>query len=249
MKDIELKLEGLIGEIDLRALSEAIGQFDKLLRSVDVSTEDSSITLSGLSEGSARTTARASSERVDTVQRGMEYLRSDSRLPKGWRDAGLEAIISLHKANRRAGVQGVLVGADQSLHAIDAALAENATAAKSAVPESLGSVTGRLCRYSSISSPEASLIDDRSGRSVTLRFGADKSASVLKYMDQRVTVRGRMRRDPWSNQVLSVQVRDIDRSPDSRGGIPLGAGQGLLGRDWTGGQSSAEWIRGMRDLG
>lgn len=249
MGEIELKIDGQLGSMDLRALSDAIDHLDKLLRALGDSEDSSVVHLTDLSVGSAITKAQTSDQRTDSLTRGIDHLRSEATAPSGWSDHALDELLALHKASRRQGVTGVLLGATSSLRAIDDVLAANAESAKAATRESLGSVTGLLFRYNNRNSPEAGLADERTKSTVVLKFGNDLTSKVLSLMDQTVVVRGRLRRDSRTNAVRSVKVRDIEVKATPRPRTSVESGIGLLGRDWTDGMSSEEWVRRMRDSG
>lgn len=249
MGEIELKIEGQLGEMDLRALSDAVGHLDKLLKILGDTEDQSQVHLTDLRASSAITKAQTSDARTESLTAGIDHLRENTTTPQGWSDRALDELISVQRVSRRKGVRGLLLGANSALHEIDEALASNAEKAKASTVESLGSVAGLLFRYNSKKTPEAGLMEERTQNTVVLNFSNNLTNKILNLMDQNVTVRGRLRRDPRSNAVLSVKVRDIEAKAARPMGISVQSGVGLLGKDWTDGLSSEEWVRGLRDSG
>lgn len=249
LREIEMKLDGKIGEMDLRALSDAIAAVDRMLRSVLAEDgESNAVFVSDLKVGSACIMARADDQRVAVISDGLKSLRVNPRLPEGWNDVTLSTLRDLGAASKRQGVEGVLLGAvNENLQSIDAALLENAKLAQSMYPESLGSVSGRLFRYSGRNAPEASLEEVQTGKSVKLRLTEFQSQEILDHMHDDVVVWGRLRRDPWSNRVIEVRVRGISPyKPPAVEDTPQNA-KGILGKDWTDGLDAVEWVRRQRD--
>ena len=246
MKAIELTLNGDIGKIDARGLSDALNALIRMVQSVAEPGEDTPILLSDLRVGSAKTAVLTRDEHVDTLLTGLTHLQHENTLPSGWNDTTLEAVSSINKASAREGISSASLMIDDLLIEIDAYLAENARTAVTTHLQSLGSVSGRLFRYSSRSTPEASLESDSDGRSVKLKLSNNLAPEVRSLLDRHVRVWGVLSRSAADNRVVEVRVRGIaieDAKPPLP--RPIHEGRGILGRDWTGGLDSVSWVNNL----
>ena len=246
MRELEMKLNGEITNMDARALEDALSAVIKMLRSV--SKTDEIVTLHNLIVASATVVVSAPDEAVKTVQDGMKALRDEATLPQGWNEATLTSVQDLHKAENRTGVESVQIDIDKAMIAIDKELAEHAKEAAGSGIKSLGSATGRLYRYSNKNNLEAALEDSRTERSIKLilddRFGNE----VRALLEKHVIVRGIIKRSIWDNRIIEIDVRgiqeDTTRTMLRR---PVEEGLGILGPDWLDGEDPTDWVRRLRD--
>lgn len=110
--------------------------------------------------------------------------------------------------------------------------------------DSIGSVIGHLDSISVHDKNEARLWPERGGPPVLVRFSSDDLDCVKSYLGERVEASGRLRRDQ-AGQLVSVQLRTLERLPSIDDSPPLTELIGL-DPDFTGGVSSAEYLREIR---
>lgn len=246
MRELEMKLNGEITNMDAQALEEALSAVIRMLRSV--AEDDQLITLQDLKVASATVVVKASDEVVETIEHGMSSLRDESVLPEGWNETTLTAIQTLHKTENRTGVESVQIDIDQTMIAIDKELADHAKAAEGSGIKSLGSATGRLYRYSNKQSLEASLEEQRTERSIKLILNENFQDQILELLEKKVTVRGIIKRSIWDNRIITIDVRGIqeDTTPTVLP-RPVEEGLGILGADWLNGEDPTDWVRRLRD--
>lgn len=248
MKQLEIKLHGQIGDMDTRALSDAISAVTRMLQSVSGEESDQLITLQDLRVSSVIAVVNATTQQVETIGRGLESLQHEASIPHGWDQSTLTAVKELHKANRRAGVESVHLGLNDKVLEIDQGLAKHASEAEGTGPKSLGSVSGLLYRYSSRNGVEAGLIDDATQKPVNLVLSEDTKDDVIALLDKSVTAWGILMRHLWDDQIVQVKVSGIEaaRSADQIR-RPAHEGRGILGEYWLDGQDPVTWVRGLRD--
>lgn len=246
MRELEMKLNGEITNMDARALEDALSAVLRMLRSV--SENDEIVTLQNLKVASATVVFNAPEEAVTTLQKGMDSLRDEGIIPQGWNETTLTSLQALHKTENRAGVESVQIDIEEAVIAIDRELADHAKEAEGSGIKSLGSASGRLYRYSNKTNLEAALEDSRTERSIKLllddRFGND----VRALLEKNVIVRGIIKRSIWDNRIIEIDVRGIQE--DTTPVIlrrPVEEGLGILGADWLDGEDPTDWVRRLRD--
>ncbi|KAB1643524.1 hypothetical protein [Gulosibacter chungangensis] len=245
MEDITLKLEGQ--EIDARALQEGLGALLDMLKSVG-EEGDSAPVLSGLEIGSAIATLSAEQAQVNVINDGLDALQAGGSLPDAWNERTLEGVRVLHKTLQRQGVSGVSLSTDTSTVAIDTNLIKTLDEIAEGYRQVLGTITGRLYRYSNRNTPEASIEDENTGRAVKLSLPSELSELAISLLDKRVTARGFIRVNPWTNRYVSMSVRGLAMRSSNVGSVTsLEGARGLLKGLTPDGLDSVEIIRRQRD--
>lgn len=246
MRQLEMKLNGEITNMDARALEDALSAVIRMLRSV--SEEDEIVTLQDLKVASATVVFNAPNEAVKTIQVGMDSLRNEAVLPEGWNETTLTSLQALHKTENRTGVESIQIDIDEAMIAIDKELADHAKEAEGSGIKSLGSATGRLYRYSNKNNLEAALEDSRTERSIKLLLDDRFGSEVRSLLEKDVIVRGIIKRSIWDNRIIEIDVRGIQE--DTTRTVlrrPAAEGRGILGADWLDGEDPTEWVRRLRD--
>lgn len=248
MKNLEVRLTGKIKQMDARALTEALGTVIRMLQSVATDDETGHVLLDDLRVSSAKVVVKAADSTIDVLSVGLRMLRTESVMPEGWNETTLAGIRDLERVSRRAGVSTVELGSDSSVVVVDSELAQHALEAEDLGVKSLGSISGTLYRYSSRGGPEASLADDRTGKSVRLALGEKIRREVIELLDRHVTVWGILTRNLSDNRVIHVKVNGIEERPGrDRIRPPVHEGLGLLGPDWLDGEDPTAYVRRLRD--
>lgn len=242
---ITVDLEGTA--LDPGALAAAIEQVEGLITSL-AGAEEVRLTLTDLRGGSAHISMSVSGASLDDVRNGIEELRLAPVLPTRWNRPSLVAVVNLAKVKSRRGVDSISLRIGDAIAAIDAAVQENAERALAPSSVSLGSMRGRLYRYTNDPSSKrrsAGLRRADTDDIIELRFAPDDAAKVREYLERDVEVWGDIARDATGG-IAHLVVEGIE--PVGTLGAPATAaeGRGLLGNDWTGGVEPAEWVRLMR---
>jgi len=246
MRELEMKLNGEITNMDARALEEALSAVIRMLRSV--SEEDEIVTLRDLKVASATVVFNAPDEAVSTIQNGMFSLRDEAVLPEGWNKTTLTSVQALHQTENRIGVESIQIDIDEAMIAIDKELADHAKEAEGSGIKSLGSATGRLYRYSNKNNLEASLEESRTERSIKLILDDSFGNDLRALLEKNVIVRGIIMRSIWDNRIIEIDVRGIQEDTTlTTLRQPVGEGRGILGADWLDGEDPTEWVRRLRD--
>lgn len=246
-REVEITLAGLPGAIDPMAVADAISALDKMLASIQ-SDEPAVLRLSDLRTGSAIMGVRSDQQRIDTLLDGVDRLAiSDSAIPQGWATTTLRALLDLHKVSSRSGVDGVRVRIGDAVAAIDETLASNASALLDHSVTSLGSVRGMLYRYSNDKrGRSAGLREVHSGQVVQLTFPARLANEVKGLLDHEINVWGVVHRDV-SGDIQKIEIEGLEAEPVTNEQPTLDEVAGILGRDWTNGLGSVEWVRQQRE--
>lgn len=240
---IKVELEGSHGQIDPRAVAEAIVALDKVLRSLP-QDEPTPLAISSLSIGSAKIGIRAT-ERVAGVMRdGLRDLFHEAVVPRGWSVETVAGLLELDQVRKRAGVEGIWLRIDDALAPLDEQLALHARESIEPPAPSLGSVRGELYRYNG-HQHTAALRDYRTSRIVTVTFPTALAADVRGALDQEVEAWGRVTRN-IHDQVESIVLEGLTslETPESR--VSLDDVIGMFGSDWTEGMDSVDWVRRQR---
>lgn len=243
---VEITLNGRHGSIDPLAVADALSALDKMLRSFK-GIDAPLLRLSDLKIGSAVMGVRADEYRVTTLNDGVEELRAGTGVvPQGWGTDSLRALLDLEKVGGKAGVKGVRMQIGNAVADIDRALAVNARALLDRSVKSLGAVRGRLYRYTNVPNRRtAGLREVNEQVAVDLVFPNRLATEIKALLDHEVEVWGVMHRDVEG--VLSkVEVEGLEAAPVANEQLALDDVAGILGRDWTGGLGSVEWVRQQR---
>lgn len=248
MEAITLKLSGVHDQMDARAVSRSLDSLIKLVQSVAKPGDSEPVLLSDLRIGSAVLAVQAPPEDAEIITRGLGELREGGVMPSGWNDTSLRAITGIYEASRRAGVDGASLDSSGLITRIDAALAKNVADASGVETISLGSVRGKLYRYSSKNTYEASLSDAITGAAVKLKLSAKLAPTAKELIDQNVVAWGALTRHPVDRYPTHLSVKGIKAlEPKPSLPRPVHEGRGILGPDWTGGLGAVEWVRAMRN--
>ncbi|TWP53226.1 hypothetical protein FKR81_04445 [Lentzea tibetensis] len=241
--EIKIELQGPHGEIDPRALAEAIVALDKIIRSLP-QDEPVPASISSLSVGSAKVGIRTNERAAAVIRSGLRDLFHESAVPAGWSVETVAGLLELDQVRKRSGVEGIWLRISDALTPVDEQLALHARESIQPPPPSLGSVRGELYRYNG-HQHTAALRDYRTGKIVTVTFPAKHAAMVRQALDQEVEVWGRVTRNIY-DQVESIALEGLTAlgAPESR--VALDDVIGLFGPDWTEGMDSADWIRRQR---
>lgn len=242
--EIQVELKGRHGQIDPRAVAEAITALDKILRSL---SNDSGvpITLSALSIGSANIGIRTSEWSVTTLREGMVNLSEVPTVPVGWSIDTVAGLLDLEQVRKRAGVEEIGLRITDTVQFIDQLLTDNAKASIAPPRPSLGSVRGELYRYNG-QRRIAALRDYRTLRAVEVRFPSALAEAVRGALDREVEAQGVVTRD-LHDQVKSIDLTELEVVVVSKEKTTLESVIGLFGPEWTDGLDSVEWVRRQRD--
>ncbi|OZF39934.1 hypothetical protein CH296_01110 [Rhodococcus sp. 14-2496-1d] len=245
--DVQITLNGQHGLIDPMAVADALSALDKIIRSFE-GVEAPNLRLSDLHVSSAVMGVRADEGRVTTLHEGVEELRAGTgAIPPGWRSDSLRALIELEKVGAKAGVESVRMKIGDAVADIDRVLADNARALLEHSTKSLGAVRGVLYRYTNDSSRRsAGLREVNDQRAIALTFPARLAGDIKRLLDQEVEVWGVMHRD-LEGELNKVDVEGLEAIPVVNAQIALDDVAGILGRDWTNGLGSVEWVRQQRE--
>lgn len=244
--ELLVEIEGKHGEIDPRAVADAINAVDKILRNLDIKTP-ARLTVSQLRVGSAKFGVRTDPDRITAMQTGLAELRSSSLIPRGWSAESVAGLVDLRHVNSRRGVQGVQVRAREVIALIDETIAAHAQESIAPSPPSLGAVRGTLYRYNNNKSRRSAGIEDHlTGRIVEVSFPVDLVSAVRAALDHEVEVWGEVRRD-GNDRVVSIAITGIETVEESLASVTLDDVAGILSPGWTGDLDSVEWVRRQRD--
>lgn len=247
MNELELKLGGVCGEIDAHAVSKALDSLVKMVQSVTTQEQPQPVLLSNLAIGSAILAMKTEPEETAILTDGLKTLQTKSVLPDGWNLTTVAALKELYDITRRDGVAEVSLSTNNFLIEINPEIAENASKVSGSLVTSLGSVRGKLYRYSSQKGYEASLKDDMTGSAIKLEFTAEIAAQVRTMLDEHVVVWGRLSRLIYDQKPTRIEVTGIKQAKKKHSTPrPIHEGLGILGSDWTNGMGSVEWVQSVR---
>jgi hypothetical protein len=243
--DITVDLEG--EELDPRAIADAITQVENLVQSLSTEESAAILVLTGLSGGSAHISMAVTGASVDTLHDGLEALRASPGLPRGWRRESLQAVANLGNVSGLRGVEGISLRVGQAISTIDTVIQQNAANALEPSSRSLGAVRGTLYRYTNDvarSRRSAGLRNVHTDDTIELRFSTDIAPRIRERLESEVEVWGEIARD-MTGKIVHLTVEGIELVPPTER-TRASDGRGLLGRDWTGGVDSVDWVRSQR---
>lgn len=242
---LRLKIDGQPGEIDLKALEKSIGAILKLISAVG--GKDVAQRVKELSTSSAVIDIVTEEGTANLISTGVSSLATSDARPAQFNRSTLDAINELYKVTTMLGVAGVSFGEVSNPIIIGPEVARHATEAISKVRESLGSVKGTLYRFNGRKGNlTAGIEDSRTGRTVELELEESHVKTVLQLMQSEVLVRGKIQRDPLTNQAVSIKVRDVKKIDSIKIQRPAREVQGILGTEWLDGMSPVEIVRRER---
>lgn len=242
--EIQITLEGPPGTTDPRAVAEAITALDKLLRNI-AGDEKALLQVSELSTGSAVVSVRCDRQRVELLRAGLDELASATTVPAGWNAESVSALIDLESVSKRAGVEAILLRANDVVRSIDRALADHAEASIAPGPPALGSVRGKLYRYNGLRQT-AGVTSNQTGQVVQVRFPSHLTADVRSALDHEVELWGEVERNK-NQRVHKILISGLEVVESSRAAVTLDEVAGILGPDWTEGLDAVDWVRRQRE--
>lgn len=254
---LQLRLLGPAGHMDARALQQALGALLDLMHDAAASQSPQDLptfVISDLRTSSALVAVRPSGiverEALDGLEhltRGVSALEQGVGVPDAWTEDMVRNIITIGSVTKMAGVEG----AELSWHGhppvrLDTNVLLHAEASLSEKRISLGSVRGRLHRwFDHRSKHEVGLIDEGTGRAVTITVPPHLVDRTLQALNRTVLAWGEIRRNTQGDK-LRLAMEDFE-VVDDRPSPRTEDMAGILGKDWTGGASSVEWVRAQRD--
>lgn len=245
--EIVLHLEDESAPIDVRSLRDALKHLAKILDHVGEG-DPAPLPVTDLHSGSAHATLEAPAEVADIFNEGVRSVQATKTLPSEWSMAALRGLRSLCAVGPATMSVSLEVGASRWL--ADAHLALAVDDALSRVPESLGSVTGRLCAYSSARRPVTARIE-MPGRSETLQIliEDEDALEAAQHLESEVRIWGLIRRHPQTNALLSMSMERLEPLGKRPRPLPVPPERivGIWNREATGGMSSEDWIRELRN--
>ena len=244
-KALRLHVKGNLAEMDARAVARALTDTLNLLKAIQ-GTEDI-YTIDHLQESSTIVDIGAPAGIVDIVERGMVSLENEPIIPSGWNSDAIEALTRIYKSSSGAGIAGISLGTPLAPIAITLHMVTNSTEALAKQPQSLGSVTGRLYRYSHRRGALRAGIEDlRTGRTVSVEVDQANAGVLIEHLEEVVTIWGTLKRDPGTNEIQHVKLNGIRVAPVSSVSPPAATHRGILGSDWMRRRSAVELVREQR---
>lgn len=247
MGEIRLTLKGERDRIDVRALSSALDHLTKLVTSLSDSPPRS-IPVTALSLGSNVVAVAAPDEVDSRLDRGVRHLVEEHTLPRDWDVETTDALNELASLGGRNGVEDVELTVNERIILVNMELGELARDAVESVPESLGSVTGRMYYYSNPSPRrDAAIGIDQvgTGRKIRVSLPQQLSKDALQLLEQGAEVWGYLRRNPETDQVLSVRALGVEpASLETELPLPARAIRGIWADEPL---DSVAVVRSMRD--
>lgn len=241
--EIRVELVGTHGQIDPRAVADAIAALDKVLRSLP-QDEPTPITISSLSIGSAKIGLRASEQVADVLRNGLRDLFHEAAVPRGWSVETVAGLLELDQVRKRSGVEAIWLGTSGARAPLDQQLASHAKECIKPPAPSLGSVRGELYRYNG-HRHTAAIRERHTGKIVTVSFSASLTATVRGALDQEVEAWGRVTRNIY-DQVESVALEGLTPLGAPKARVELDDVVDLFGPEWTEGTDSVDWIKRQR---
>lgn len=236
--------------VDIRVLESSIAAFARLVRA----TGAEKWTVSDLRLASIEAAVRPSEATIDfefefaRLADGFASLTQVARPPAGWTDDMLDSVADLRQLIDAEGVEGVeLTLGEQHTLEITTEVVQNAASAMSSTPPTLGAVTGKVDRFiDRAGRRNFGLVDEATGDAVTVRFTSQREDDVLRLLGRRITAWGSMRRTPGGKKkelvLEGLEPVDLPEGPPPS----VDDVTGILGADWTDGQTSVDWVRGQR---
>lgn len=243
---LRLKVDGNPSEIDLKALEKSVAAISKLIRAVG--GKDAQQRIKGLKTGSAVVDVITEPEHVKILTEGLEALRHTGQRPEKFDRAALNAVNALYEVNTLPGVTGVYFGSLATPINVNKEVFQHANEALNDLLESLGSVKGTLYKFNGRNGLTAGIEHSRTGKSIRLELEEHHVKKVLELMQKEVLVRGLLTRDPITNEVQAVKVKDVGEVGRKEIQRPVFEVQGILGTEWLEGLDPVEIVRSNRDV-
>jgi hypothetical protein len=249
--EVQLKIIGSHGSIDVRALHRSLGGLINLL-SAKASSE---WLITDLRAASATVSVKSADPDIDfravfdEITEGLKGLREHAVTPPDWNGQMIESLLDMGGPGGLSGVEGIELtcGTRPTVRIDDGTILENARKSLEFRHVSLGSIHGTIDRFLSRDGRnEFGMIDEVTGKSVRVTFKKPLESKVIQAIRQNVIAWGELRRDT-SGRKVSMKLEDLQIiDPPAN---PTGIRQmiGTLGPDWTGSKSSVEWVRGQRE--
>jgi hypothetical protein len=251
-REIMFIVEGIPGQIPLDVAAEAMSAFTSFLQG----TGDTTWALGTLAVGSACFGATAvglsreeTEARFREIITGMESVDAGAGAPETWSPSALSGLVAMARVADRSGTTGARIVSGETEVRMTRHLAEEVRRGRGAPSPrvAFGSVTGRVDRFMARDRRELGLIDEATGRPVTIRFSEDALPQVVGMVDRRVTVWGPLSRGTDGRKdVLTMEGFEVRRSPGADERLAVDDVAGSLGSDWTEGLGSVDWVREMR---
>jgi hypothetical protein len=254
--ELGLRVDGRLGAMDAEAVSLALRALLRLLGPppADEGAERPVWALSTLAVGSAIVGVRPggvitaeATERIRIIIRGIEELASTPGEPPGWQPADLENLLAFNRVIGMTGVAGVAFlpeGRTERQVEITGGLLDNARESLAVASVSIGSVRGRLDRWTERGGHrEVGLRDEATGRAVTISYAADLQPLVLEALNHDVVIWGEVRRNAqgYKTSVRATGIEVIEYRPAQ----PVSQLIGVLG-DWTAGEDTETFVDWQR---
>ena len=243
---LRLKINGQPGEIDLKALEKSIAAISKMINAVG--GRHARQCVKGLHTSSAVVDVLADPENVEAVDSGLASLQAGQAPAKEFNRQALTAVKELCAVTSMPGVTGLEFGEPDSLVIFDSSLAKNVEKALTSTRLSLGSARGTLYKFNGRDGTLTAGIEHfRTGKAIQLELKKEHVQTVLHLMQNEVVVRGLLTRDPLTNDVLSIKVKDVEEvKQKARIQSPAHEMQGILGTEWLDGMDPVELVRRER---
>lgn len=259
MEQIGLHLDGHpAAGIDPHALVDGLAGLVKLANAVE-GNEDRppDWVMSELSLGSVKCAVRpapgqetAGDRRMRLVWRGAQQLRTGAGIPTGWTEHAVRAFLDLAKLTRCSGVDSAALTAskDESL-TLDESVKLHAERSLQSTSEVLTTVRGTIVRYLNDGARrEVGIRELPSGRPLRVIFplamAHDLKVALLD--DLPISVRGVLKKN-GEGQRLSLTAEGLTVLPGTKQPtFRVRDMSGTLGKDWTSGLNSVDWVRSQR---
>ncbi|ERS51127.1 MULTISPECIES: hypothetical protein [unclassified Corynebacterium] len=242
---LRLKVDGNPCEIELKALEKSVAAISKLIRAVG--GNDVQQRIKGLKTGSAVVDVITEPEYAKVLTEGLEALTQTGQRPEKFNRTALTAVRDLYGVTTERGVTGVYFGSLTAPINVNREVSRHATEALKDVLESLGSVKGTLYKFNGRNRLTAGIEQSRTGKSIRLELEKHQVKTVLEHMQQEVLVRGLITRDPVTNEVQTVKVKDVSEVGEKKIQRPAYEVRGILGTEWLEGLDPVDIVRLNRD--
>lgn len=245
MESLTLTVEG--NSLDPLALADSIISISRMINSLTRGSKPN-LEIGELRTGSAILGVRGPEREITILNSGLESLKDSGEIPDGWTTYTLDSLIKFRGTLRRHGVTGVKVSVGDSVSVLDESLMQNAEKAKDNLPLSLGSISGRLYRYSNPSNgpATASIEDRRTKQAISVEIPADEAGAAAKLIEKDVKIWGIITREPITHRISSIRLRGIEPSRKT-GGKPLSDYRGSIEISSEDLFDSAEAVRKLRE--
>lgn len=202
MDSLRLTFSGDPARMDARALTETAQAAVRLVQALQPGKR-STLTVADVHFAPDCITVDTSAEVTDLIERGLTHLATEATRPRGWSDQALLAATRVLRGASRRGVKEMKVGRV----GVDKQLKAHVKAARSGEVESLGSVRGRLFRYSSRGGYEAAIETPRGV--VQLTLGKQHAATVKALLDKEAVAWGLLTRQTSDNAPKMLHVTGV----------------------------------------